>query len=451
MINKIKKVLTESHERSVRAYKNILYSFFLKGASIASQFLLVSLTLDYLNKTQYGLWLTLASIVGWLSFFDVGIGNGLRNKLSEALAQGDNTMARKYISTSYAIVSMVFGGVMVLFWVINPFLDWSSILNSPPELREELNKLTWYVFTFFCLRFILMLISNILFAFQKPALNNVINPLGNVTSLGVIYLLTLTTDGSLFLVGLSYSAIPVIVFLIFSIYLFSGKFRNLAPNIRSIDFSYSGQLLGLGVQFFIIQVAAIIIFATSNVIITRLFGPEDVTVYNISYKYFSIITMVYAIIVSPYWSAITEAFIKQEFDWIRSTMRKLEWVGLMCIGLCVLMLFVSKPLYKLWVGDSVDIPFQMDLVICISVVISVMTQPYNAFINGTGKLKLQLYSAILSIVFTIPLAYIFAEKLEMGPAGVVWATICTTFPSMILWRIQYKKIVSGKPAGIWDK
>jgi len=451
MINKLKAIFSKSHERSIRAYKNIFYSFFIKGMSILSQFALVPLTLNYLDKTQYGIWLTLASIIGWFSFFDIGVGNGLRNKLSESLAKNDFELAKKYVSTSYALVGMIFISLLVLFWGINNFLDWTEILNTPKELRTELTKLTLYVFTFFCLRFILALIGNILFAYQKSALNNLIGPLGNILSLVVIYILTQTTESSLFLVGFTFSAIPVVILLSFNLILFNGTFKVIKPSYQYIDLAYSKELLGLGLQFFIIQISALVLFTTSNIIITRLFGPDEVTVYNIAFKYFSIITMVYGIIVTPFWSAITEAFVKNEFDWIRKTIKKLELIGLGFIAICVIMLVFSNQVYALWVGDEVIIPWSMSIVMSLFVVLMILNRPYNVFINGIGKIRLQLYTAIVSIVITIPLALLFSKTLDMGPAGVVLSTVCTTFPTMILWRIQYKKILNGKATGVWNK
>src|ERR1700761_9345113 len=107
-LTKIKSQFFGGHARTAKANKNIIYSFLIKGLSIGCPFALVSLTLHYLDKERYGIWLTMASIVGWFSFFDVGIGNGLRNKLSEALAKGDTALAKIYVSTSYACVGGIF-------------------------------------------------------------------------------------------------------------------------------------------------------------------------------------------------------------------------------------------------------------------------------------------------------------------------------------------------------
>src|ERR1700687_5870800 len=103
--------ITSGHQRSVKAKKNIIASFFIKGISISISLILVPLTINYINPSRYGIWLTLSSIVGWFSFFDIGLAHGLRNKFAEAKAKGDNESAQIYVSTTYAVLAIIFTSV----------------------------------------------------------------------------------------------------------------------------------------------------------------------------------------------------------------------------------------------------------------------------------------------------------------------------------------------------
>jgi O-antigen/teichoic acid export membrane protein len=439
------------HERTARVNKNIFYSFFIKGSSIICQFALVPLTLNYLDKTQFGIWLTLSSIISWFSFFDIGIGNGLRNKLSEAIAQNNMKLAKIYVSTSYGLVAGIFTVIMILFWIINPFLDWVEILNTPIELRLELSKMALFVFSLFCLRFILVLIGNVLFAYQQSALNNLLAPLGNILSLLIIYILTITTPSSLLWVAVTFSLTPLLVLLAFNLYFFYGRYRAIAPSIKHIDLTHSKDLLGLGVRFFVIQIAALVLYSSSNVILTQLYGPGEVTMYNIAYRYFTIAQLIYGIITATYWSAFTEAFVKKEFDWIKKSIRRLEFMTYILMGGIVLSTIFADYALHLWVGDSVKIPMSMKIATSLYAIIGLVAAPQHIFINGTGKITLQLYTAIFSIIVTIPMAIVFCKILNFGPSGVVLAMMCTSIPATILYRIQYKKIMNGSVTGIWGK
>ena len=84
----IDKILNSSG-RSKEALKGVLLSVVAKMIYIISSFLIVPLTIDYVNATQYGIWLTMSSIISWITLFDLGLGNGFRNRFAEAKAEGN--------------------------------------------------------------------------------------------------------------------------------------------------------------------------------------------------------------------------------------------------------------------------------------------------------------------------------------------------------------------------
>lgn len=447
----LNKYFEDKHERSLKAFLNIFFSFFLKGGSVIIQFALVPITLNYLDKYQYGIWLTMASVLGWFSFFDLGIGNGLRNTLAVTLANKDLKLARIYISTSYAFISIIFITLIIIYWFINPYINWVKILNAPAELRNSLNNLTFFIFLFFSLRFILGLLGNILFADQKSAINDMISPLGNLMSLIIILVLKRIVPGSLFTVGIVYGGVPVVIYILFSIILFGGKYKEIAPSISFVDFKYLKDILGLGIKFFVIQIASLVVFTTANILLTQFFGPEEVTAYNIAYRYFTAITMIFGIILAPFWSAITEAYSNKDFDWIKSTVSKLEIVSYCLILVAIVMFFFADDIYLRWVGPAIKVPKSVSLTMVIYVIITLLGSTANTFVNGVGKIRLQLYTAMFSIIITVPLAVLFCRILNFGPAGVIMASLCTSLPTMILWRVQYNKHINGRATGIWSR
>ena len=419
---------------------------FLKGVSILISFALVPLSLDYLNPTTYGIWITLSSIFAWFSFFDIGLGHGLRNKFAEALAKDNKELAKTYVSTTYATLFLIIGTVYLLFLFINPFLDWTKILNTSPEFIGELSALVIVVFSFFCLRFILNLIGKILLADQRPAVNNSFGPVGNLISLIVIYILTRTTSGSILYLGIVMSFVPVFILFIATLYLFTTKYKEYRLRLKYVNFSYFYNLAGLGVQFFIIQIAGIVVFTSSNIIISHLFGPMEVTPYNIAYKYFSLISMIFAIIVAPMWSAVTEAYTKQDFPWINNAIRKLLKITGVTIIIVSTMIVFSDDFYLFWVGPEIYIPFNLSISMGCYVVIFSFGAIFTNIINGIGKLRVQLIIAIYEIIL-FPLLAIYFGKL-LGVTGIVVARILLIIPGTVLMYIQSTRLLNGKAKGI---
>jgi O-antigen/teichoic acid export membrane protein len=138
ILTKIKEYFLRGHERTIRAKKNILALFILNGYSVAITFALIPLTLKLLDEYKYGIWITLFNMLSWISIFDIGIGNGLRNKFSDAIAKNKTFEARQYVSTAYVLmfgISVFLIGVFVFPWLI---LDWSLVFKTPREMNEDI-------------------------------------------------------------------------------------------------------------------------------------------------------------------------------------------------------------------------------------------------------------------------------------------------------------------------
>jgi len=442
---------SKGHQRSLLAKKNILASFIIKGLSIAIGLVLVPLTINYLDATKYGIWITLSSVIGWFGFFDIGLGNGLRNKFAKALAMNKHELARIYVSTTYAILSLIIGGVLLLFFLVNPFLDWNNILNVGQDvvISTELRLLALMIFTFFCLRFVFKLITTILIADQRPAKASLFNLIGQIIALISIYMLTKTTEGNLLYLGIALSGAPVLVLIFSSAWFFNGKYKAYRPSLKLVDFSKAKGLLNLGVKFFIIQIAGVLLYSTNNIIITQLFGPEQVTPYNVAFKYFSVLSMVFAIVISPFWSAFTEAWTKNEISWIKNIMRKLFMLWCILVLCGIIMLIFSDWIYNVWIGDKVKIPFLISVLVLAWAVLNTWIGIFGHFLNGLGKVKMQMYIGISAAVLNVPLAVFLGEK--YGIEGVLSANILVLSIGVWLYPIQYYKLINNKAKGIFNK
>lgn len=314
--------LNRGHKRTVKAKKNILAAVLIKGVSVLTSFILVPLTIHYLNPVNYGIWLTLYSVISWFGLLDIGLGNGLRNKFAEALANDDKETARTYLSTAYAMLSIIMGAACVLFLVVNQFLDWPHILNVDPTKVIELRKVMAVIFGFFCLQLVVKLISSVLLADQRTAMAGSINTIASVVSLAVVYILTKTTTESLLYLALAIGIINVAVPIAVSIWFYRRYYAEFVPSMKYVNFKYAKNLMNIGIMFFLFQSTALIVVATDNIIISRLMGAESVTPYNIALKYLSPITIGFSIISAPLWSAYTEAYAQHDMTWIKRITKK---------------------------------------------------------------------------------------------------------------------------------
>ncbi len=446
----IKKLVHRGHQRSVKAKKNIIASFLIKGISVLIGFYMVPLTIGYVDKEQYGIWLTLSSVVGWISFFDIGLGHGLRNKLAEAMAKDEWEKAKVYVSSTYAILGVIFVGILILFFTVEPWLNWQTILNTQSVDIKELRLVAIATFSFFCINFILRLIDSIFYAYQRPAYKGFISLVSNIIALAIIIVITKTTQGSLLYLALTLGISPMIILLIVSIYMFKSEFRPIAPSLNYVRKTHFKDLIGLGARFFLVNISVIIIFATDNMIITQLFGPGEVPAYAIAHKYFGLITVGFSFILVPMWSAYTEAYVKNDINWVISVIKKLKKIWLILVLIGLLMFAVSPIFFKFWV-PQIEVPLLLTGMMCLYVIVLAWGNIFVNFVNGVGKIELQLIIGIVGTLINIPLSYFFAQTLGMGSAGVIGASIVCIAYGPVFAPIQFNKIIKGTASGIWNR
>ena len=115
------------------------------------------------------------------------------------------------------------------------------------------------------------------------------------------------------------------------------------------------------------------------------------------------------------------------------------------------MTLVADFAYALWVGPDVKIPLLLSASMAAYVLIVAWSTIFAYFINGTGKLHLQLWVALSASLAVIPLAIFFSTRLGFGSAGVMLAICVALLPGCFLWPLQAKKIIAGTATDIWGR
>ncbi|MCZ4408129.1 MATE family efflux transporter [Cryomorphaceae bacterium 1068] len=447
----IARIRSTSDFRGKQILKNILWSAGLKGVNALISFIIVPLYLSLLTELSFGIWLTVSAVLQWFNFFDLGIGNGLRNKLAEALAQKDYKLGKIYVSTTYALISGVAVGMFILFFGANFFFDWAQVFEAPPALVNDVRGMVIILFCLFVPQFVAQLIKMVVTADQRPALSNLMNTLVNILQLAGVFLLSEYSMGSLVNLAWVIAGINLFIPLVASAYLFSSRYKELSPSFSHVDLKYSNSLLGLGATFFILQGAALVVFMTDNLIITKVLGPEEVPAYNISYRYFNLALVFFGLVTTPFWSAFTDAFVKEDFGWIKKMLKRLLflWV-VMAVGV-VLLILIAPYVYHFWIGDELEIPSALNWCMGAWVILSALLSIFGTFLSGIGKLKVSLFHAVFVMIVNIPLSIWLAQYSMLGSAGVILASTIGASFRLLFQPYQTWLILQKRAKGIWNR
>lgn len=447
----IRKKYSSVDTRSKKMYKNTAAMIGIRGISMILTLISAPIMLHHVDRADYGVLLTLTSIVGWVGYMDIGLGNGLRNKLPEFIANNDFNSAKKIVSSCYATLAIYVALIITVFLIISPFVDWLEVLNSPTSDAKEIRELTNVVFIAFCIQFLLGLLNSILFAYQMPAFQSLFTFAGQALALiALIIQVFVFNITSVLQIGAVNSIIPPLVLFCGSIGLFRTKLRKIAPSLKYIDLKSVGGILGLGMKFFVLQMITIVLFQANSIIIARVVNPEAVVEYNLAFKYVSLLTMIFTIVITPVWSATTDAYIRNDFTWIKKTISFSQKVCIMSIIIGILMLFVSKFIYGIWLGkDAIDISYSTTGLILLYISFEMLYKVYGTIINGTGKVFAQMIlTGIIAIIY-IPLALLLGSS--WGLSGVLIANVIVFAVNYIWAKMQCNKLINQTATGIWNK
>ncbi|MFK8008549.1 MAG: lipopolysaccharide biosynthesis protein [Saprospiraceae bacterium] len=446
------KVMGEGHERTIKAKKNILLSMIYKALGILIGFAYFPISLSYLGDEKFGIFLAMVSMVDWFAEFDIGIGNGLRNKLGEAIADDNEEDAKGFISTAYFALGSIFSGVALIAIGFSFIIPWAEWLDVDPTLDRQIMILAVMMFGAFAINFIGAMIHQIFYALQQTGIVNLFGLIVKAAFLLFIIILMYTTEESLILYGaaktFTFAFIPVAIAVYY--FYFSKNLKKFKPSLKYVKRHYFDKMFSLGFQFFIIKISMVIIHQTNNVLIIKFVNPAEVVTYEAAYKFLSIFLLIFVIFTNQLWSASVEAYRKGDLVWMKNTIKSVVkiWIGTVLIS--VLMVLISPIFYKLWIPEK-EIPMAITIVVAISVSITNWVNLFNLIMNGTGKIKLQMYAWIFASIINIPLSVFFATVMEWGTVGIVLGTIVSMVPLAILSPIQVRKILSKNLSGIWDK
>lgn len=428
-----------SKERTRNYLHQIKGAVAYKAVAMLASFLAIPLMIRYLGQEQFGVWSTLLTVMSWIVFFDLGVGNGLRNKVAEALARNDKKEAASYIASGYSLIGLIALVLWALVTGVSFFVPWQTVFNTQ-AIPEATLRLTVQVAVFFIvLNFWIGLINALLGAVQKTAMTALGQLISNVSALLFVLFLTKTTEATITYLALAYGISLVMANGIVSFWFYKQN-HELRPT-SSMDKKHIKPLLAIGLKFFTIQLAVLVIFTTDKMLITQLFGPEYVTQYDVIFKLFSVISFGHTLISAPLWSAYTDAYHRGDMTWIKYMMHKQLIIFVGIALLVVIMCLFAKPIIAIWIGREITVSYSLIVTIGIFVLVSTWNNIYAMFVNGVGDIRIQLYTAIIAMFLNIPLSLIFVKYLGFGLSGIVMGTIVSLLIAAIALPIQVHRIM----------
>lgn len=420
----------------------ILANIASKGAAMAVMVLSVSLTLPYLGAQRFGIWMTVASLAGMLSFLGLGVGNALTNHVARRAAQGEPALLRQAISGGLGFLLIIGMAVGTALWLLATWLPWQILIkvNDPALLAEARDAARLFALLFGCNLFTTG-IQSVFSGLQRTFEVYLASALGSIFSLGVLWFAAQSQAGIPVLLLATLGVQSLAILLLFGLLWRRDQFSF--NEIRVAVKQEKSGLIQLGGLFLILQIGTMIGWGADSLIISATLGPAQVAVYSIMQRLFQFVTQPLAIINTPLWGAYADAHAKGDVTFIRRTLKASMLLTLSASVIGALIIFAnSEWILHYWTRGKVEVPILLIGAFALWTVLECCGGAFAMFLNGVQVVRQQVVVMIVFCALVLPLKIIGIEEIGLIAIPLVAITVYALTHICFYGFVFYPKIKS---------
>lgn len=417
--------------RTKKALQGLASSYALTPIRIVSQLLVVPAMLASIGKESLALWYLAAELVAYLNLVEAGNSQAaLRYAAMRRVTEGVNGVSK--ILSTLLLINVLIG--VALFIAAVPLAPWlAGWYELKPVLAVQFIPFFFWVVGWVAVRFSLRLFSMVLRGIQEQATADLALAVGLIVKILTILLCLKLDLGLLSLVFGEYSATVVEMVLSF-------RFINAhCPGIRITlslvsreefrgCFSYSTQLL-------LLSIPSLIINNSSSMIIAKLYGPLEVTIFNVTLvaakQAGALLTSVTPVLMP----ALCELYALEDRNKLSAIIRQIM-PSLIIVNLIVFCIvgLLTEPFVGVWVGQDKFGGTALVYLFMGWFSFVATTHPLLIFMRAEGNLKGLLAWAYPEAILVVSLCVTFGKV--YGLAGIALGLLASHLLTThhYLWR-----------------
>lgn len=409
------------HERDRRLLLTIGISGLARMLTIIVPLVTTPITLRYLGPERYGLWMTVTSFVGMLTFADLGMGNGLLTLLSNSHGRDDAAAIRRFISSAFCVLGLMAAMVTGALLAVGHLIPWGRLINtSSPELIAESRQVAFVCIVGFALSLPTSVVQRVQLALQDGFRSSLWQMAGNLASMALLVTAVHFRVGIALLVACVVMIPPLAATLNSWVY-FGFERPEYRPGWSHIDRGAIRILLRMGALYLVLSVLTALSLSLDNVIVAHVMGIGAVAVFAIPARISAMLFAIINLINIPLWTATGEAFARKDFKWIRRTVARMILLSAGATFIFGVALVVIGPgAIQLWIGDSITVPRSLLSGFAFWSFVLAVAAPLFMVLNGAGMLVSQIRMFCVFVPISLGLKVLLATR--FGTAGVPWGT-----------------------------
>lgn len=419
----------EAVRRESRLYgvgSTVLAGVLAKVVTVICNLALVPTLVGYLGPGPFGIWAAYQSIQSILLFADFGIGNGMQNAVTAAIAHGDTRRARALVSSAFAALAAAAGliGVLAIVAVVwSPLPSWfaGTRLDAAEQAASQVGIAVFVATGLLAIP--LSCGERLAVALQRGFITHVTRTIATVASLACVLVLVRQRAG--FAAICLATATPILVGPLLSWFFVARRSGWAWPAMAAVRASDIKAVLSSGAGFLAVQLTAIFGFGLDPLLIERYAGPVEVANYAVVQRLFSVVPMAIGIVLAPLWPAYADARARSDSPWICTTFRRsLLATAAVAAGLSMAIAVLAEPITWRWLGKALEPSAALIYAFATWSCVLSCGMAFSYFWNGMHMLRLQAVLGLIFVLVSLPAKIIC---LHGGDATVVAAINSVAF------------------------
>lgn len=304
-------------ERYRRAALSSVTNALFHGLGAFTGLLSIRLTVGYLGKEQYGLWMAISALLTWAALADFGLGRGVQNHLSEAYGRDDPEAAARHVSTGFFSLLAIAGVFLVGLAPLLAWVPWTRLLNvQDPSLGGQVRVAVAAVAIVFLANFPLSLVPTIYRAYQRGYVANLFGIAGSLISLAGLFVVVRLRLALPWLILCS-GGIGALMTLV-NLGWIVREMPWLRPRIALFSRRTLAALASVSVPMLLFQLGGLVINEAQILIVAHRIGLSGVTEFSILMRVYALPAIVVGMIDGPLIPAFREAWVRGDHAWLRT-------------------------------------------------------------------------------------------------------------------------------------
>jgi O-antigen/teichoic acid export membrane protein len=431
-----------SNSRSARILKAVFSAGAARLLTSGVSLLTLPLAVPYLGAERFGVWATITTTAVWINLLDLGVAGTLTNHISRAYALDDRQAARRYFTNALLLTAFVSGVAALAFLGLLRWVNWASLFHvssriSPVEIRHTVGVAG-----------MLMLLGlpcnlgiKLLAGYQELPRANYAAMAGAAASLAGLALGVAAHASMpvLYLMSLGCLTLTNLVLLLGVL----GQKPWLLPRLSAFDLRCVRQLLDSGSSFFLIQVAAVVVFSSDNLIVSHYLGAAEVTPYSVTWRFAGCAALLQSLLFPVLWPAYAEAYARHDHRWIRRTFSA-SLKGIVALNVfCAAGLLTLGPIaIQMWAGAAAVPGKNLLLMMSLWMVVNGFMSVESCLLAALNRVRGQAVLSIMAAVVNVALSLLLVRRI--GAVGVIGGTVISYLlvlivPQSLIVRSVWRK------------